>query len=161
MHLKGQCHEIFASGFFHELVSPQPQSVHVPLGSFQTFWKNRRDIQRCPNKIIKTFMIEDFFHLPPVSTTPVVNLELRISPRMFQKNSKRPEWYTQGIGGNWFMKKTRSRKSRDAVPWKGYTHKHEIFYFIFLQKPNLMIPRACNTRFLKIVLDFAEIFEQI
>jgi hypothetical protein len=28
----------------------------------------------------KKFQIEDFFHLPPVSLTPVVNLELRISP---------------------------------------------------------------------------------
>jgi hypothetical protein len=27
----------------------------------------------------------EFFHLPPVSTTPVVNLELRISPRIFEK----------------------------------------------------------------------------
>ncbi len=42
-------------------------------------------IQRCPNKIIKIFLIEDFFHLPPVSTTPVVNLQLRISPRIFEK----------------------------------------------------------------------------
>ncbi len=40
-------------------------------------------IQRCPNKIIKIFLIEDFSHLPPVSTTPVVNLELRISLRIF------------------------------------------------------------------------------
>jgi hypothetical protein len=29
-------------------------------------------------------MIEDFFHLPPVSTTPVVRLELRIYPRKFE-----------------------------------------------------------------------------
>ncbi len=42
-------------------------------------------IQRCPNKIIKIFLIEDFFHLPPVSTAPVVNLELRISLRIFEK----------------------------------------------------------------------------
>ncbi len=42
-------------------------------------------IQRCPNKIIENFLIEDFFHLPPVSTTPVVNLELRIFPRIFEK----------------------------------------------------------------------------
>jgi hypothetical protein len=42
-------------------------------------------IQRCPNKIIKIFLIEDFSHLPPVSTTSVVNLELRISPRIFEK----------------------------------------------------------------------------
>jgi hypothetical protein len=44
-------------------------------------------IQRCPNKIIKNFLIED---LPPVSATPVVNLELRIFPRIFEKISKRP-----------------------------------------------------------------------
>jgi hypothetical protein len=30
-------------------------------------------------------MIEDFLHLPPVSLTPVANLELRISPRIFGK----------------------------------------------------------------------------
>ncbi len=29
------------------------------------------------------------------------------------------KWYTQGLGGNWFMKKTRSKKSRDTVPLKG------------------------------------------
>ncbi len=38
--------------------------------------------QRCPNKIIKIFLTKDFFHSPPVSTTPVVHLELRISPRI-------------------------------------------------------------------------------
>jgi hypothetical protein len=32
--------------------------------------------QRWPNKIIKIFLIEDFFYLPPVSLTPVANLEL-------------------------------------------------------------------------------------
>jgi hypothetical protein len=32
-----------------------------------------------PKKIVKTFLIEDFFHLPPVSTTLVVHFELRIS----------------------------------------------------------------------------------
>ncbi len=42
-------------------------------------------IQRCPNKIIKIFLFEDFFHLPPVSTTPVVNLELGINPPFFEK----------------------------------------------------------------------------
>jgi hypothetical protein len=36
--------------------------------------------QRCTNKIIKIFLLEGFFHLPPVSLTPVANLELRISP---------------------------------------------------------------------------------
>jgi hypothetical protein len=41
--------------------------------------------QRCPNKIIEIFLLEDFFHLPAVSLTPVVHLEPRISPRIFEK----------------------------------------------------------------------------
>jgi hypothetical protein len=45
-------------------------------------------------------LIEDFFHLPPVSMTPVVHLELRISPQIFEQNSKRPFWDTQGLGGS-------------------------------------------------------------
>jgi hypothetical protein len=42
-----------------------------------------------PKKLIKTFLIEDFFHLPPVQMTTVVHLELRTSPRIFE-NCKRP-----------------------------------------------------------------------
>jgi hypothetical protein len=61
-------------------------------------------------------MIEDFVHLPPMSTTPVVHIELRISPRIFEKIRNGPKGYTQGLGGNRFMKKTRSRKSRGTVP---------------------------------------------
>ncbi len=38
-------------------------------------------------------------------------------------------------------------------------HKHEIFLFFFCRNWNLMVPRACNTRFLKIVFDSAEIFD--
>jgi hypothetical protein len=34
---------------------------------------------------MKTFLIEDFFFLPPVSTTPVVHLEVPLSPRIFKK----------------------------------------------------------------------------
>ncbi len=41
--------------------------------------------QRCQNKIIKIFLLEGFLHLPPVSLTPVANLGLRISPRIFKK----------------------------------------------------------------------------
>ncbi len=46
--------------------------------------------QRCPNKIIKTFLIKDFFHLPPVSLTLVVCLELRIYLQIKKKNWKGP-----------------------------------------------------------------------
>jgi hypothetical protein len=41
--------------------------------------------QRCPNKIITIFQLAGFFHLPPVSLTPVANFELRISPRICEK----------------------------------------------------------------------------
>ncbi len=34
-------------------------------------------------------MIENFLHLPPVSLTPVANLELRISPRMIGTNTNK------------------------------------------------------------------------
>jgi hypothetical protein len=37
---------------------------------------------------------------------------------LLRKNLKRSEWDTLGLGGNWFMKKTRSKKSRDTVPLK-------------------------------------------
>jgi hypothetical protein len=45
--LNGQCHEIFASGFFHESVSPKP--LIIPRGPFQIFSKIREDIRssRC------------------------------------------------------------------------------------------------------------------
>ncbi len=64
--------------------------------------------QRCPKEIITIFLIEDFFHLPPVSTTPMANFKLRISRRIFEKIWNCPN-------GNWFMKKTRSEKSRETV----------------------------------------------
>jgi hypothetical protein len=55
-------------------------------------------IQRCPHKICKIFLIKDFFHLPPVSTTPVVNLELQISPRIFEKIRNGPNGILLGWG---------------------------------------------------------------
>ncbi len=86
--------------------------------------------QRWPNKIIKIFLIEDFFHLPPWAANISAN---------FRKNSKRSYWNTLGLGGNWFLKRTRNKKSRDNVPLrKGLgrskpstnpwnKHKHHVF----------------------------------
>ncbi len=54
--------------------------------------------QRCPNKIIKTYKIEDFFHLPPVSLTPVVHLELQISPQIFENFFNGPKGILRGLG---------------------------------------------------------------
>jgi len=50
--------------------------------------------QRCPNKIIKIFLLEGFFHLPPVSLTPVANLELQI----FEKIRNGPNGIIRGLG---------------------------------------------------------------
>jgi hypothetical protein len=42
--------------------------------------------QRCPKEIMQIFLIEDLFHLPPLSMTLVVHLELRISPQILIRN---------------------------------------------------------------------------
>jgi hypothetical protein len=54
--------------------------------------------QRCSNKIIKIFQFEDFCHLPPVSATPLVHLELRISPQIFEKIRNGPIGILGGFG---------------------------------------------------------------
>jgi hypothetical protein len=64
--------------------------------------------QRCPNKTIKIFLLEGFFHLPPVSLTPVENLELRISTRIFEKIRNGANGIIRGLG------ETDSRKKPEA-----------------------------------------------
>ncbi len=54
--------------------------------------------QRCPSKIIKILQFEDFCHLPQVSATPVVHLELQISPRIFEKIRNGPIGILRGLG---------------------------------------------------------------
>jgi hypothetical protein len=58
--LKGQCHEIFASGFFHELSPPKP--LKITLGSLRLF-----------RKFAEVFASQG---APTVSMTPVANLPL-------------------------------------------------------------------------------------
>jgi hypothetical protein len=59
-------------------------------------------------KLLQIFLIEDFFHLPPVSLTPVANLELRISPRIFEKIRNGPDAIIRGLG------ETDTRKKPEA-----------------------------------------------
>ena len=54
--------------------------------------------QRCPNKITKIFLLENFFHLSLVSLTLVVHLELRISPRIFENIRNGPNDILWGLG---------------------------------------------------------------
>ncbi len=135
--------------FFHESVSPQPQSI--ALGPFRIFSKIREDIRksRCtmhryqqhwrqifpPVSLVLLISVanngnsyqtadnlkwtwrkkciymltllpkgfqkkywEIFLHLPPVSLTPVGHLELRISPRIFEKNRNGPNGIIRGFG---------------------------------------------------------------
>jgi hypothetical protein len=49
--------------------------------------------QRYPKEIIKNFRIEDLFHLPLVA-----NLELPISPRIFEKIRNGPTDIITGLG---------------------------------------------------------------
>jgi hypothetical protein len=65
--------------------------------------------QRCPNKIITIFLLEGFFHLPPVSLTPVANLELRISPRIFEKIWIGPNGIIRGLGETDSRKKLKAK----------------------------------------------------
>jgi hypothetical protein len=44
VYLRDSVTRFFASGFFHESVSPQPQSI--PLGPFEFFLKIRGDIRK-------------------------------------------------------------------------------------------------------------------
>jgi hypothetical protein len=71
-------------------------------------------------------MIADFLLLLPVSLTPVANLELRISPRIFEKIRKTTLMVYSGVWGNLIHEKTRSRKSRDTVP---LTHHEKYSYY--------------------------------
>jgi hypothetical protein len=73
-------------------------------------------------------MIEYFLDLPPVSTTPVANIELRISPRIFEKFEKGLLVYSEAWGKLIHEKtKTRNRKSRDTVP---LTNHLQLIYFL-------------------------------
>ncbi len=62
-----------------------------------------------PVSVVKSFMIEYFFPLPPVSATSVVHLKLWISPRIFVYS---------GAWGKLIYEKNSSRKSRYTVPLK-------------------------------------------
>ncbi len=62
----------------------------------------------------------------------------------FWKNLKRPYWYTQGLGGNWFMKKSRIQKSHGTVPLRNLLQtgrlKHGISLLDIAQSRRLAQP---------------------
>ncbi len=106
----------------HEKNQKQQISWHCPFKmnlnlKWIYIYVNSRT-QRCSNEIIKIFLIEDFFHLPPVSATLVVNLELRISPRIFEKIRNGPNRILWGWGETDWWKKPRKWKISWHSPFK-------------------------------------------
>ncbi len=109
--LKGQYYEIFASVFFHESISPQPQSI--PLGPFRIFCENSWRYSQVkvhhwyeqlrsqilpPVSLVLPVSTIPAAHLPPVSMTPVVHFEMRISPRISDKIRYGPNGVLRGLG---------------------------------------------------------------
>jgi len=89
-----------------------PPAPEYPIRAVSSFFKIRGDIRksRWPNKIMKTFMIEDFFPFTTgVSDTGGAVWAVNIST-YFQKNLKTALWNTQGLGGIWSMKKNLKSK---------------------------------------------------
>jgi hypothetical protein len=66
-------------------------------------------------QINKNFLSQNFSYLSLL--TPAINLYFRISPRIFLKNLWRFKLYTQGPGGNWFMKRNLKSKSSCQAPF--------------------------------------------
>ncbi len=54
-------------------------------------------------------------NLPPASLTPVVHLDLRISPRIFEKIWNDPNVIIRGLGEDDSWEKPEAKKSRDTV----------------------------------------------
>jgi hypothetical protein len=66
----------FATGVNDTSGKQQEQFSHCWQPKMKIYLYANSTTQWCPKEIINIFLIEDFFHLPSVSTTPVANLEL-------------------------------------------------------------------------------------
>jgi hypothetical protein len=87
---------------------------------------------------MKIFLIEDFFHLPPVSFTQVVHLDLRISTRIFEKNVNVSYSIIRGLGEtNPFRKPEVEKKSHGTVPLNHAAFALEDRIFL---KPFFLVP---------------------
>jgi hypothetical protein len=81
--------------------------------------------QKCSNKIFKTFLIEDFFHLPPFDTGGAPWAVKCECLRKFSKNLKQRYLNYQGLGV--ICEKTGSKKSRGTLPLKDvFGYKFEL-----------------------------------
>ncbi len=80
-----------------------------------------------PKKIMKSFLIEDFFHFPLVSTTLVVHLELRISLQILEKFEMAIMVYS-GAWGIRIHKKNLKSKILWHCPFNAAVFYKDLFY---------------------------------
>jgi hypothetical protein len=79
------------------LITPVANNQYQAADTLHWTWRQKFCIyvnsttRRFQNKIIKIFMIDDFFYLPLVSMTPVVQLKLQLSSQILEKNLNGPE----------------------------------------------------------------------
>ncbi len=120
--LKGQCHEIVDFRFFSWFSFPQAPEYTTSVVS--NFFENSRRYsqlevhQWCPwhctgGKWKKIFNLQN---LPP-SLIPVVHLDLRISPRIFEKIWNDPNVIFRGLGEDDSWKKLKA-KNLVTCPFK-------------------------------------------
>ncbi len=127
--LKGVWHEIFVFRFFVWIsFSPAPQ---YSTGAISMFFENlgRSFSQFCVDNGDKLFTgvndtghdmkkipVSKFFHLLPISLTPVINLYFRISQWIPLKFEMAPIGILRGLGETDSWSKAWSRKSRVKLP---------------------------------------------
>ncbi len=77
--------------------------------------------QRCSNKIIKAFLVED--------TSAVVHLEQGISPQIFKKNRNNPNRILRGLG-----ELIRGKKLKSKISWQcSFKMIHSQLFLILLK----------------------------
>jgi hypothetical protein len=75
-----------------------PRYLQVKMHQRYWYLYAKSTNQRYPKEKMKNFLIVDLFHLPLMSTTSVVvHLELRISPRIFEKIRNGPNGIIRGL----------------------------------------------------------------
>jgi hypothetical protein len=84
--------------------------------------------QKCPNKIIKIFLLEGFFHLP--------NLELQISPRIFEKIRICPKGIIRGLGETDSRKKRKAKNLVTLSLLNNNTKPYDAVVWVYLQENN-------------------------
>jgi hypothetical protein len=81
-------------------------------------------------------MIEDFFHLPTVSTTPVVHLELRI---LYLRKLKKKIWMALMVYSGAWGKLNHEKKQKSKISWHcPFKHIWPIIFPLFLPSALLL-----------------------